>query len=96
MTIAAELIDVSISQAKKTFFPVNRKFWLKIGLVSLCTAKHSSNFNFRNGDFTKITKVVDFIKKYIYYFAAGLGVLFILGIIFSAISYVFNFVFIES
>lgn len=99
MAIATDIISDSIQETKKTFFPIDKKFWLKIGLVSLLDHRGSSNFNFRGtrmanpGEFTKFTT---FIKTHIGLILGISSGVIILSLLFSIISFTFNFVFLES
>src|SRR3989344_4711852 len=99
MAIATDIISDSIQQTKGIFFPINREFWLKIGLVSLLDHKGSSGFNYRAtrmanpGEFTKF---MTFIKTHLSLILGISGGVVMLSWLFSIISYTFNFIFLES
>lgn len=96
MAIATNIINDSIQKTKNIFFPINKNFWLKIGLVSLLSHKGSSNFNYRLTNPLDLKSLVNFIKSHIYVILAVSTGLFFLGILFPIISYTFNFIFLES
>lgn len=96
MAIATNIVGNSIEETKKIFFPINRKFWLKIGLVSLLDRRGSSSFNYRVTNPGELKELMNFIKMHVYQMLAISTGAVILGLLFSIISYTFNFIFLES
>lgn len=98
MAIAVDLIRDSMQETKKIFFPINKKFWLKIGLVSLLAHKGSSGFNFNYRIFNpgEFSGAINFLKAHLKLILGVSSGLVILGLLFSVISYIFSFIFLES
>ncbi len=99
MAIATDIISDSIQQTKGIFFPINKRFWLKIGVVSLLDHKGSSGFNFRStriADPGEFTKFMTFIKAHLSLILGISGGVIVLSWLFSIISYTFSFIFLES
>src|SRR3989338_1086078 len=96
MAIAVGLISDSIQETKKIFFPIDRKFWLKIGLVSLLAHSGSSGFNYRMANPGEFGKIMNFVKAHVKLILGLSGGLVVLGLLFSVISYIFSFIFLES
>ncbi len=93
--LGVELINPCIEKTKRFLFPINKKLWLKLGLVSLLTGTSSSNFNFNvpsSFDTSSMQSILNYIPLMIILF----GVLIVFGLLFAFISTWFNFVLIDS
>ena len=96
-SLGVNLIDFCVKKTKDFLFPINKKLWLKLGLVTLLAGMGSSstNFNFNAGkgipaDFLQI------ISNNLHWILFGFAGIIILGVIFALIRSLFNFVLLDS
>jgi len=96
VAIATDIIQDSIKETKGIFFPIKKEFWLKIGFVSILHNKKSFNLNYTSPNIRDFTRFINFIKTHIKLILPVSTGIFLIGILFSIISYTFNFIFLES
>jgi hypothetical protein len=113
MAYAGDIIKESFNRTKSLFFPIRKKYWLKMGFISIMAGNsQGGNYN-GNGlnDSNKSgfpsgmtlqqfiadlnTKALAFLSQYGYIKGIAFIVLYFIGLIFSYLSSMFTFVFID-
>jgi hypothetical protein len=109
MAYAIDIINNTFELTKKLLFPIKKKYWFKMGLVSLLSSKNSFGGNSGSGfnrsdlpeDLSSIniseinSKALDALKKYGIFIGIGISLLFLIGLFFSYITSIFTFIFID-
>ena len=94
--LAIDLISQCINKTKKFLFPINKKLWLKLGLVTLLAGMGSPNPRFNIGDVSDFPSISQAIMENIQWIVLGVSLILLFGIVFAIIRALFNFVLLDS
>jgi hypothetical protein len=110
MAYAGDIINESFNRTKALFFPIRTKYWFKMGFVNLMAgSSQGGSYNGSNSSGKGLptditlkqviaelnTKALAFLSQYGYIVGIAIILLYFIGLLFSYISSIFTFVFID-
>lgn len=94
--LGIDLIDNCIAKTKNFLFPIKKKIWLKLGVVTILAGMGAgSNFNFNIGQNIP-AEFTQWILNNLHWILIGFVGLLVIGIILTLIRALFNFVLLDS
>ena len=94
--LGSDLITPSIEKAKSLLWPFNLAVWLKLAIFTIFVGGSGSGFNFNYDSRLGDRNVYDFFAQYWEMILIIVGILLIVRIIYSFLSAVFQFCFLDS
>jgi hypothetical protein len=97
--ISTNIIDSCIKKTKDFLFPINKKLWLKLGLIVLLVGTGSSGFpnlNLNLGKWPVDQSVWQFISNYFIWIVAFFLIFLFIGFVINLLRILFNFVLIDT